>query len=277
RILANRSFLQESRGEERSAGASRMKRSSRRWTLGCVALGATSALFSATSAWAESKLLNEIVEFNGAMLFLESRVPALVIGVVRNGERGVSGFGEAPDGSGKPPDGQPLLRIGSITKAFTGQVLAGLVAQGTVRLTDRLQDRIPWTVKVPERGGKPIRLIELATHTAGLPREVERPPGPPNDPFRTLTAEASINGLQSRPLLFAPGSGALYSNFAFDLLGVALAHAAGKPYDALLKDVVLDPAGMRDTVLTLRDGDTARLLQGHNFDGKPMPDVKATP
>jgi D-alanyl-D-alanine-carboxypeptidase/D-alanyl-D-alanine-endopeptidase len=234
-------------------------------------------VFAAASARADDKLLNEIVEFNGTMLFLESRVPALIIGAVRNGETAVFGFGEAADGSGKAPDGQTMLRIGSITKAFTGQVLAGLVAQGTVRFTDRLQDRIPWTVKVPERGGKPIRLIELATHTAGLPREVERPAGPPNDPFRTLTSEAYVKGLQSDPLLFAPGSGALYSNFAFDLLGAALAHAAGKPYDALLKDVVLAPAGMKDTVLTLREGDTARLLQGHNFDGKPMPDVKATP
>ncbi|HYX02783.1 MAG TPA: D-alanyl-D-alanine-carboxypeptidase/endopeptidase AmpH [Reyranella sp.] len=253
-----------------------MKRASRWWQLALVVLSMAIASIGGATAQAEDKLLNEIVEFNGAMLFLESRVPALVIGVVRNGETAVFGFGEAADGSGKPPDGQTLLRIGSITKAFTGQVLAGLVAQGTVRLTDRLQDRIPWAVKVPERGGKPIRLIELATHTAGLPREVERPAGPPNDPFRTLTSEAYIKGLQSDPLLFAPGSGALYSNFAFDLLGAALAHAAGKPYDALLKDVVLDPAGMKDTVLTLRDGDTARLLQGHNFDGKPMPDVKAT-
>src|SRR5262249_3090635 len=154
----------------------------RRRMLGCVALGAASALFSATSARAQSKLLGEVVEFNGAMLFLESRVPGLIIGAVRNGESAVFGFGEAADGSGKAPDGQTLLRIGSITKAFTGQVLAGLVAQGTVKFTDRLQDRIPWTVKVPERGGKPIRLIELATHTAGLPREVERPPGPADDP-----------------------------------------------------------------------------------------------
>jgi D-alanyl-D-alanine-carboxypeptidase/D-alanyl-D-alanine-endopeptidase len=242
-----------------------------------VALGAMSVLFAAAGVRAEDKLLNEIVEFNGVMLFLESRVPGLIIGVVRNGETAVFGFGEAADGSGKAPDGQTMLRIGSITKAFTGQVLAGLVAQGTVKFTDRLQDRIPWTVKVPERGGKPIRLIELATHTAGLPREVERPPGPPNDPFRTLTAEAYVKGLQSDPLLFAPGTGALYSNFAFDLLAAALAHAAGKPYDALLKDVVLDPAGMKDTVVALREGDAARLFQGHNFDGKPMPDVKATP
>ena len=242
-----------------------------------IALSAACAAFGRMDARAEDKLLNEIVGFNGAMLFMDARVPALIIGAVRKGETAVFGFGETSPGSGKAPDGQTMLRIGSITKAFTGQVLAGLVAQGAVRLTDRLQDRLGWPVKVPEHDGRPIRLIELATHTSGLPREVERAPGPADDPFRTLTQEAYVKGLQSDPLLFTPGAGGLYSNFAFDLLAAALAQAGGKPYEQLLKQIVFDPAGLKDTVLALRDGDAARLLQGHNFDGKPMPDVKATP
>ena len=244
--------------------------------LALAALCVTGAIFSAAATRAQDKLLNEIVGFNGVMLFLESRVPAMIIGAVRNGETAVVGFGEISDGSGKVPDGQTLLRIGSITKAFTGQVLADRVGKGSVKFTDRLQDRLGWPVKVPERGGRQIRLIELATHTSGLPREVDRPAGPADDPFRTLTQDAYIKGLQSDALLFSPGTGGLYSNFAFDLLAAALANAAGKPYDALLKESVLDPAGLKDTVLALRDGDASRLLQGHNFDGKPMPNVKAT-
>src|SRR5262249_3278380 len=244
--------------------------------LALAALCAAGTIFASATTRAEDKLLRGIVEFNGAMLFLESRVPAMVVGAVRNGETVVVGFGETSDGSGKVPDGQTVLRIGSITKAFTGQVLADRVTRGTVKFTDRLQDRLGWSVKVPERGGRPIRLIELATHTSGLPREVDRVPGPPDDPFRTLTQDAYVKGLQPDVLLFTPGTGGLYSNFAFDLLAAALSNAAGKPYDVLLKESVLDPAGLKDTVLMLRDGDAARLLQGHNFDGKPMPHVKAT-
>ncbi len=241
-----------------------------------IALSASSAALACTGARADDKLLNEVVGFNGAMLFMDARVPGLIIGAVRSGKTAVFGFGETSRGSGKEPDGQTMMRIGSITKAYTGQVLASLVAQGAVRLTDHLQDRLGWPVKIPERGGRPIRLIELATHTSGLPREVDRPPGPADDPFRTLTQEAYMKGLQSDPLLFTPGAGGLYSNFAFDLLAAALAHAAGRPYEQLLKQLVLDPSGLKDTVLALRDGDAARLMQGHNFDGKPMPDVKAT-
>ncbi len=253
-----------------------MKHPTRRRALALASLPLAGTLLSSPRLRAQDRLLDEIVSFTGAMLFLDARVPALILGAVRDGRTAVFGFGETSDGSGKEPDGNTMLRIGSITKAFTGQVLAGLVSQGTVRLTDRLQDRLGWPVKVPERDGRPIRLIELATHTSGLPREVERTPGPPDDPFRTLTQEAYIKGLQSNPLLFTPGSGGLYSNFAFDMLAAALASSAGKPYDQLLREIVLDPAGMKDTVLALRDGDAARVLQGHFFDGKAMPTVRAT-
>ncbi len=238
-----------------------------------VAAVTIGVILSGTSVRADDKLLDETVGFTATMLFLQSHVPALVIGVVRDGKTAVFGFGETSDGSGKPPDRNTMLRIGSITKPFTGQVLASLAAGGTVKFTDRLQDRLGWNVTVPSRDGHQIRLIDLATHSAGLPREVERESGPPDDPFATLTPEAYRKALADDPLVFAPSTGALYSNFAFDVLSAALSHAAGKPYDVLLKERVLDPVGLKDTVLTLRPGDQGRVLQGHNFDGTPMPNV----
>ena len=228
-------------------------------------------------AQAEDKLLSETVAFTGTVLFLETGVPGLVLGATRDGEFAVSGFGETSKGSGKTPDGDTLMRIGSVTKVFTGAVLASLVADGTVGLADPLGDHLDWDTNVPKRDGHVIRLIELATHTSGLPREVEREQGPPDDPFSTLTAEVYAKALGEDPLLFTPGTGGLYSNFAFDVLSAALSGAAGKPYPDILRERVLGPAGLEDTVLTLRDGDHARLMQGHNFDGSPLPDVPATP
>jgi len=221
--------------------------------------------------FAEDKLLAEAVEMTGTMLFLQTRVPAFVIGAIRNDETVVYGFGKITPDRDQAPDGDTILRIGSISKAFTGAVLASLVADGSVKLTDRLQDHLTWDVAVPEAEGKPIRLIELATHSSGLPREVDRAPGPPEDPFRTLTKDAYIAGLKSNPLLFPPGTGILYSNFAFDLLGAALSEAAGRPYGELLRERVLDPAGLKDTTISLRDADRNRVMQGHDFDGKPLP------
>lgn len=223
------------------------------------------------------KFLEWTVGFTGNIFFLEYGVPGLVLGAIRNGETAVAGFGETSEGSGKTPDGDTMMRIASISKVFTGATLASLVADGTVKLTDPLQKHLDWGITVPSRDGHVIRMIDLATHTSGLPREVEREWSPPDDPFHTLTDKVYAKALAADPLLFAPGTGGLYSNFAFDVLSAALGSAAGKPYADVLKQRVLDPAGLKDTVCTLRSGDEARLMQGHNVDGSALPNVPSTP
>src|ERR1700754_1056342 len=140
-------------------------------------------LFSATTAFAvfmttglfaraDDAFLKEKVNFEGQILFMAMNVPGMVIGVVRNGERVVAGFGDR--GDGKEPDGDTVIRVGSISKAFAGEVFASLVADGTVKFSDRLQDRLGWSVSVPMMGGKEMTLLDLATHGSGLPREAER-------------------------------------------------------------------------------------------------------
>ena len=137
-----------------------------------------------------------------------------MIGAIRNGETVVRGFGEMSDGSGKAPDGDTLMRIGSITKVFCGATLASLTADGTVNLTDKLQDRLGWNVTIPERDGKSIRLIDLATHASGLPREAEvKAVG--DNPTLMGTKEDYIASLNVDPLLFPPGTG--YPLFQFRL------------------------------------------------------------
>ena len=235
-----------------------------------VAILAGFALVSAggiASARADA-LLEETVGFTGQIFFLEHKVPGLVIGAVRNGQIFVEGFGQRSDTDKQAPDGNTLMRIGSITKAFTGEMLASLAADGTVGLADPLIKRAPQFA--PDKG---IRLIDLVTHSAGLPREVPHEPGPPDNPFVHITQKAFADWLKTNPLLFKPGSGVLYSNFGFDLLAAALSEAAKKPYPELLHDRLTGPLKMADTTFSPSKAQKARLMQGHNFDGKALPDV----
>ena len=232
-------------------------------------------MLGATPARAEDKLLVDTVELTGAVIYLGVKPPAFVIGVVRNGETVVRGYGEIAKGSGKEPDGDTLMRVGSITKAFCGATLASMVADGTVNFGDPLQDRLGWDVKIPERDGKKIRLIDLATHSSGLPREAEGTQG--ENATSDRSKEDYVKALASDPQLFAPGTGILSSNFGFDMLAQALANAGGKPYPDLLKERVLDPAGLQDTRFDLTEADKTRTMQGHNFDGSPMPIIPTSP
>ena len=222
-------------------------------------------------AIAEDKLLEEAVNFTGTLTYLNTKVPGFILIAVRKGEMAFAGFGNVTDNSSKPPDADTMFRIGSISKVFCGQVLASMVLAGELRFADRLQDRLGYDVELPEKAGQSKRIIDLVTHASGLPREVPRIEGPPNDPFATNNKDAEIADLKKNPLLFAPGTAILYSNFGFDLLGAALAHTGGKSYADLLKERALDPVGMKDTVFNPRPGDEGRLMQGHNFDGSAMP------
>src|SRR5439155_26317893 len=67
-------------------------------------------------------------------------------------------------------DANTVFEIGSVTKVFTSLLLAEAVRRGEVALTDPVSKYLPPNVKVPERGGKKIELVDLATHTSGLPR-----------------------------------------------------------------------------------------------------------
>jgi serine-type D-Ala-D-Ala carboxypeptidase/endopeptidase len=240
----------------------------------CVTAIVAALTTPCSQANAEDRLLTEAVNFTGAITYLSIKVPGFMLVAVRNGETAFAGFGNVAEKGGKTPDADTMFRIGSVSKVFCGEVLASMVLDGKVRFADRLQDRLGYDVNVPERTGHPIRLVDLVTQASGLPREVPREDGPPNDPFGTNTKEAQIADLKTDPLLFPPGTAALYSNYGFDLLGAALANAGGKPYSDLLKERVLDPVGMKDTVFNLRPGDEARVMQGHNFDGSPMTAAK---
>lgn len=233
----------------------------------------TAALGAALAppAVAEDRLLTEAVGFAGVVTFLSAGAPGLVIAAIRDGETAFAGFGETVKGSGKEPTADTLLRIASISKAFCGDLLGSLVADGKIGLTDPVQNHLPPEYVVPQIEAHPLRLIDLVTQASGLPREVPQTGGTPDNPFGGNTVQAQIDGLKTDPYLFPPGTGAFYSNWGYDLLGAALAHSQGKPYGELLTEHVLGPRGLTDTKFNITAEEQARAMQGHFFDGSPMP------
>ena len=218
-------------------------------------------------------LLDEIVEFSAAMFGTEHNVPALVIAVVNKGQVSIRGFGERAGKDSKPPDGGTILRIGSITKAFDGEVLAHLAARNIVRLTDPVTKAWPELAVNAKANVGQIRFIDLVTHSAGLPREL-----PPDAQSKgPLTAESYAGWFKEHKLLFEPGKLVHYSNVGFDVLAIGLSRAAKKSFPALLEQYVTGPLSMKDTVFVLSPGQKQRLMQGHDPGGAPIPDTPPAP
>jgi D-alanyl-D-alanine-carboxypeptidase/D-alanyl-D-alanine-endopeptidase len=183
----------------------------------------------------------------------------MVVVVVRDNQVFFRGYGETAPGSSIVPSTDSVVRLCSLTKIFTTDLLAKLVKQKIVRLDNPLQLYAPKRVllRPPENL---ITLGDLAMHTSGLPRELgARPRGIP--PFAYPGFTTRWQWLPRQQLIAPPGTSALYSNIGYDLLSDALESAAHKPYAALLAEQTLNPLGMRQTTYYPNAAQCERLLR----------------
>jgi CubicO group peptidase (beta-lactamase class C family) len=166
-------------------------------------------------------------------------------------------------------DRDTVFEIGSITKVFTALLLTEMVTRGEVALDDPVSKFLPGTVKMPDRNGKQITLLDLATYTSGLPRIPDGIPASGDNPYAAYTVEQLYAFLSSYTLHYDPGTHYEYSNLGFGLLGHALALRAGNSYEDLLVSRVCEPLGLRDTCISLSNSMRERLAKGHASNLKP--------
>lgn len=205
---------------------------------------------------------------------LQARVDAglaagLVVGLLEaDGSRSIVACGRSDGPGGRPLDGATVFEIGSITKVFTGTLLAEMVGRGEVRLDQPVAELLPAAVKVPARGDTVITLLDLANQRSGLPRlPTNLAPKDPANPYADYTVEKLYEFLSGFTLARAPGARYEYSNLGVGLLGHALSRKAGRPYETLLVERVLKPLGMADTRITLGADLERRLAAGHDASG----------
>lgn len=199
---------------------------------------------------------------------------AVVVAVTTPAGRRTWGFGSFDRGGPHArPDSETLYEIGSITKTFTGTLLADLVRNGTVALDDPVRKHLPTDWRLPTRDGRDISLLHLATHTSSLPR---MPPGfgpfllftgTTNDPYSKYTADSLRLTLSQVELDRPIGSRFEYSNLAMGLLGQAAAHAAATDVDGLFADRLLRPLHLDDTAFDVAEADLGRLAPPFEADG----------
>jgi D-alanyl-D-alanine-carboxypeptidase/D-alanyl-D-alanine-endopeptidase len=242
------------------------------------AFGAALSPVLTRPAAAEDLALRDAASMAGVAMFLNARAPGLVLAVVRGQDSIVAGYGETAPGSGKEPDGRSIVRIGSVSKVFAGDVLARMAASGELSLDAPLARYAPAGKAPLSFADRPITLIDLATHSAGLPRELADPATLPDqkNPFAGFKASYYWDWIASHPPAYRPGTTAIYSNFGFGLLGEALAKAGGQPYADLVRSRITAPLGMSDTGFALSEAQKPRLMSGLDPFGKPDPNWEVT-
>jgi len=229
-----------------------------------------SLLFVSHAAFAAVISDDEIHAILADRIDVQHQGVGIAVGVIDPAGRRVVAYGKTAK-DGKAVDAETLFEIGSVTKVFTSLLLADMVQRGEVALTDPVSKYLPPNVKMPERGGKKITLIDLATHTSGLPRLPSNfNPKDPANPYADYTVAQLYEFLATVQLTRDIGSKYEYSNLGGGLLGHALARRAGTDYETLVRTRILEPLAMKNTAITLSKSMKDRLATGHDAALQPV-------
>lgn len=187
-----------------------------------------------------------------------------LVGVLHADRPGYGSTGEQVKQSG-----ELLFGIGSISKVFTGLLLAQAVDRGELRLDTTLGSLNLAETALPPKLAR-ITLGQLVTHTSCLPND-------PNDiAHETDMAQVLANyprtrlwsALASEQMDRDGPCPAQYSNFGFAVLGEALAAHYRTSWIQLVHQRITEPLGMGDTVARM-SGSEGRLASSYDRE-KPV-------
>ena len=194
----------------------------------------------------------------------------IVAGTITPNGRDVFVYGCATRSCDQPLRADTIFEIGSITKVFTGLLLADMVERGEVNMEDPVAKYLPDTFTVPSRNGRQIALLDLATHFSGLPRlPGNLSPADAANPYADYGASKLYDFLSRYQLARDPGEQHEYSNLGTGLLAHALSLRAGMPYEELVRKRILEPLKMTASSITLTEAQRRNAATGHSGDMKP--------
>jgi CubicO group peptidase (beta-lactamase class C family) len=198
----------------------------------------------------------------------------MVAGIVAPNGRRVVACGSLAAADPRTLDADTVFEIGSASKVFTSLLLADMVKRKEVALDDPAAKYLPQRVKLPERSGKSITLVDLSTHTSGLPplpgNLLARLADDPRNPYPGYSVDDLYQFLSGYTLTRDPGSEFEYSNLGAGLLGHLLARRAGTDYESLIAIRVTQPLGMSATAIAPSPSMEQRMATGHNASLAPV-------
>jgi len=224
-------------------------------------LGAACALVAGAPSWSASDAPAPVSARIDSFVQASQATGATpgVLWVYQDGVPVYEGYhGAADRRSGSEFEPHTLFDIGSLTKQFTAASVLRLVEEGELALDDPLERFFP---EAPEdKAG--ITLHQLLTHSSGLSDENGAFEGRDSDPYVSETG--FLEPLWSSPLNRAPGSGYEYTNAGYSVLAIVIERATGQDYEAALRRLVLEPAGLTQTGYRLMDWTEEQAARGYN-------------
>ncbi|TGE83223.1 hypothetical protein C7Y70_11050 [Pseudoalteromonas sp. KS88] len=189
----------------------------------------------------------------------------IAVAIIENGQVSFINVGVANKETAQEIDQNTLFEIGSVSKVMTSTALATFVDEGTLKLSDPVQNYLPKSVKLPMKNDKAITFESLASHRSGLPRLPSNMQfSNPLNPYVDYTTEMMYEFLNQYTLPREVGESPEYSNLAVGLLGHTLAKIDDMNYEQMLMQRVLKPLKMKNTFVEVPKSALTRRSKGHN-------------
>lgn len=186
-------------------------------------------------------------------------VPGVVVGVLHAGDEQIAGFGVTNVENPLEVNADTLFQIGSITKTFVGTLIMRLVETDTLDMDAPLRRYLPALRMADAEVASRLTLRHLLTHTGGWEGDYFNDFGYGEDALAKM-----VEKVAELPQLTPLGEVWSYNNAGFYLAGRVIEAVTGKPFEAALQEMLLDPLGMKMSFFFAQDVMTRRFVVGHH-------------
>jgi CubicO group peptidase (beta-lactamase class C family) len=187
-------------------------------------------------------------------------IPGLAVGVWDDGIEQTAGFGVTSVENPLPVTPDTLFQVGSISKTFTATALIMLLEAGQVDLDTPIRAYLPdFRLSVEEVAAR-VTIKHLLTHTGGWLGDYFNDFGFGDDAQAKMLLE-----IAKLPQFTPLGEVWSYCNTGFNIAGRLIEVITGQSYEAAIKELILDPLGMRLTFFFPHDVMTHRFAVGHEI------------
>lgn len=221
-------------------------------------------------------------------LLLDSTINAVSIGIYKDRQTYIKHYGELDKGKGNTPTNKTIYEIASISKTFTGTLVAQAELEGRLNLDDSVQKYLKEGFSGLSYHDHPVKIRDLITHTGRLPKflpnTIQKLFRKPTDSLafkvheleNEYSKEQFLSDLKSFRIDTIPGIKYDYSNVAPELMVHILETIYGKQYNQLLQEKICNKIGMKSTGTILPEALKTHLANGYTFNNVLAPHMPKT-
>lgn len=211
----------------------------------CIAAWATHVAVSGAVASNDAAITGFDKNFQSEIT--ENNVPGAAYAIVKDGKViTAKGYGTRALGADLPVTGDTVFRLASVSKTFSAELAAMMVAEGKFSFEDKLTKYVPnFRLKTPGHA-KQLKLDHILSHTTGLM---------PNAYDNMLEDGWALTKIMPRfkrlKPMCKPGNCYGYQNIAYSFIGPVIEKTTGDSFEHLMQKRIFAPLGMKDSSVGL--------------------------